>query len=92
MLDAGEAAFLQQAHRNNWQKYAASLRPEGPTGWDLCILTSSDHRQAAMYRQQLAWRRESGLLPARTEFMVLPDPAGPACRLGRGDPVCPGSR
>lgn len=76
MLDAGEAAFLQQAHRNNWQKYAASLRPEGPAGWDLCILTASDERQAAMYRQQLAWRRESGLLPARTEFVVLPDPAG----------------
>jgi fucokinase len=76
MLDAGEAAFLQQAHRNNWQKYAASLRPEGAAGWDLCILTASDERQAAMYRQQLAWRRESGLLPARTEFVVLPDPAG----------------
>jgi fucokinase len=76
MLDAGEAAFLQQAHRNNWQKYAASLRPEGPAGWDLCLLTASDERQAAMYRQHLAWRRESGLLPARTEFVVLPDPAG----------------
>src|SRR5512133_2453016 len=82
MLDAGEAAFLQQAHRNNWQKYAASLRPEGAAGWDLCILTASDERQAAMYRQQLAWRRESGLLPARTEFMVLPDLAGPQAGSG----------
>ncbi len=82
MLDAGEAAFLQQAHRNNWQKYAASLQPGGAAGWDLCILTASDERQAAIYRQQLAWRRESGLLPARTDFVVLPDPPGHAAGSG----------
>ncbi len=35
-----------------------------------------------MVRKQLAWRRESNLLPAGTEFVVLPDPEGR--RIGSG--------
>jgi fucokinase len=82
MIDGGTAAFLQQAHRNNWQQYLASLQPRARRGWDLCVLTANDSRQAAMYRRQLDWRREAGLLPAHTEFVVLPDPAGR--RIGSG--------
>ena len=78
----GAAAFLQQAHRNNWQQYLASLRPDARRGWDLCILTASDERQAAMYQRQLDWRGAAGLLPARTHFLVLPDPGGR--RIGSG--------
>ena len=82
MIDGGAAAFLQQAHRNNWQQYLSSLRPGARHGWDLCILTAGDERQASMYRRQLDWRREAGLLPARTQFLVLPDPDGR--RIGSG--------
>jgi fucokinase len=82
MIDGGSAAFLQQAHRNNWQQYLASLKPETRSGWDTVILTASDERQAAMYRRQLEWRAASGLLPARTRFQVLPDPGGR--RIGSG--------
>ncbi len=46
------------------------------------MLTASDERQAQMYRQQLAWRRAAGLLPAGTQFLVLPDP--PGRRIGSG--------
>ena len=35
-----------------------------------------------MYRRQLAWRRDAGLLPQQTEFLVLPDPGGR--RIGSG--------
>ena len=82
MIDGGAAAFLQQAHRNNWQQYLSSLRPGARHGWDLCILTAGDERQASMYRRQLDWRREAGLLPVRTQFLVLPDPDGR--RIGSG--------
>lgn len=82
MMESGSAAFLQQAHRNNWQQYLASLRPDARSGWDVCVLTASDDRQAAMYRRQLDWRREAGLLPARTQFLVIPDPGGQ--RIGSG--------
>ena len=82
MIDGGAAAFLQQAHRNNWQQYLSSLRPGARHGWDLCVLTAGDERQASMYRRQLDWRREAGLLPARTQFLVLPDPDGR--RIGSG--------
>ena len=82
MIDGGAAAFLQQAHRNNWQQYLSSLRPGARHGWDLCILTAGDERQASMYRRQLDWRREAGLLPVRTQFLVLPDLDGR--RIGSG--------
>jgi fucokinase len=84
MIDGGAAAFLQQAHRNNWQQYLAALQPRARPGWDLCILTANDARQAAMYRRQLDWRREAGLLPGHTEFLVLPDPPGAGRRIGSG--------
>lgn len=84
MTSAGVTAFLQQAHRNNWQRYLAALKPSGGArrGWDICVLTASDERQAQMYRQQLAWRHAAGLLPSRTQFLVLPDPQGQ--RIGSG--------
>lgn len=79
---SGTAAFLQQAHRNNWQRYLSSLDPRTCSGWDVCVLTASDERQAAMYRRQLAWRRQAGLLPPRTRFLVIADPGGQ--RIGSG--------
>ena len=48
MID-GSALFLQQAHRNNWQQYLASLQPGSALGWDVCILTASDERQAGTW-------------------------------------------
>jgi hypothetical protein len=81
-VDTGNVAFLQQAHRNNWQQYLASLKPGSRVGFDVCVLTASDERQAIIYCRQLAWRREAGLLPARTHFLVIPDPAGR--RIGSG--------
>ena len=82
MMDTGSITFLQQAQRNNWQRYLASLQPGSAVGFDVCVLTASDERQAAIYRRQLDWRREAGLLPARTRFLVIPDPAGR--RIGSG--------
>lgn len=76
------SGFLQQAHRNNWQMYLSSLQPQASAGWDLCVLTASDERQAAMYRRQLELRREAGLLPRRTGFEVVADPQGR--RIGSG--------
>ncbi len=82
MTTIGTTAFLQQAHRNNWQRYLASLQPGARRGWDICVLTASDERQADMYRRQLDWRRAAGLLPHGTQFIVLPDPQGQ--RIGSG--------
>ncbi len=82
MTHTGTTAFLQQAHRNNWQQYLSTLQPGAQQGWDICVLTASDERQAEMYRCQLDWRREAGLLPAGMHFLVLPDPGGR--RVGSG--------
>src|SRR5690242_19724314 len=82
MERASEAALLRQAYANNWQQYQASLQPSGRGGWDVCILTASDERQAAMYRRQLEIRRESHQLPLRTRYLVVADPGGQ--RIGSG--------
>ena len=81
-IETGSAAFLQQAHRNNWQQYLVSLQPGSTLGWDMCILTASDERQAGIYRRQLELRREAGLLPSHTRFEVVADPEGQ--RIGSG--------
>lgn len=78
----GATAFLRQAHRNNWAQYLAALRPGARPGWDICVLTASDERQAEMYRRQLDWRQAAGLLPHGMCFLVLPDPGGR--RIGSG--------
>ena len=82
MTQSGTTAFLRQAHRNNWEQYLASLKPGAQQDWDICVLTASDERQAEMYRSQLDWRREAGLLPHGMQTLVLPDPGGR--RVGSG--------
>lgn len=83
---SGSQAFLQQAHRNNWQRYLAQLSPGTTTrplaSWDYCILTAGNARQAEMVEHQLEMRRCAGLLPATTRFCVVADPEG--LRIGSG--------
>ncbi len=82
-LDNGALALLQQGYRNNWQQYLAALEGSGGArGWDVCVLTASNRRQAQAYEAQLEARRSGGLLPAGTRFLVLPDPDG--LRIGSG--------
>lgn len=82
MSDLTTVEFLQQAYQDNWQQYLASLKPQPHVGWDVCVLTASDERQARMYRGQLDWRRTTGLLPTKTRFLVVADPDGQ--RIGSG--------
>src|SRR5512136_1232282 len=82
MADHTNVEFLQQAYHDNWQQYLASLQPTTKLGWDVCVLTASDERQANMYRGQLEWRRTTNLLPAQTRFLVIADPDGQ--RIGSG--------
>jgi hypothetical protein len=42
MTDLTHVDFLQQAYRDNWQQYLASLKPNARLGWDVCVLTASD--------------------------------------------------
>ena len=81
-IEDGGLALLQQANRNSWQQYLASLHSDATGGWDVCVLTASSEQQATMYRRQLDLRREAGLLPSRTRFLVIADPPGQ--RIGSG--------
>ena len=42
--------------------------------WDVVLVTASSERQAALYRDEIERRRQTGMLPEETEFLVVPDP------------------
>lgn len=44
--------------------------------FDILILTAANEAQANGYREQLAWRRDIGLLGPATSFEVVADPGG----------------
>jgi len=50
--------------------------------YDICVITAANNHQAEGYRKQLEWRKEQGLLPKETQFLVYPDPQGK--RIGSG--------
>ena len=81
-VENGSTAFLRQAYSNNWRRYQESLLPAARSGWDVCVLTANDERQAELYRSLVQSRWSAGLLPQHTQFVVLPDPDGQ--RIGSG--------
>jgi len=50
--------------------------------WSAVILTASSERQAERYREEIQRRRREGKLPAKTRYLVAPDPGGR--RIGSG--------
>jgi fucokinase / fucose-1-phosphate guanylyltransferase len=42
--------------------------------WDVVIVTASSARQADLYRDEIQRRGSAGMLPASTQFLVVPDP------------------
>ena len=42
--------------------------------WDVVIVTASSERQAALYRDEIQHRRQTGMVPEDTQFLVVPDP------------------
>lgn len=74
--------FLQQSCIDAWTEYERQLRSKRAILWDYVVLTASNEEQAAVYRSELSYRLERGLLPARTKYLVLADPEGK--RVGSG--------
>ena len=42
--------------------------------WDVVLVTASSERQAALYRDEIERRRQTGMLPEEAQFLVVPDP------------------
>ncbi len=74
--------FLQQSCMDAWEDYQRSIRKNSFPAWDYVVLTSSNEAQAESFREQITYRRKQGVLPGRTEYIVLPDPEGK--RVGSG--------
>lgn len=72
--------FLRQSYIDSWSEYQNWLERE--KGWDFIVLTASNEAQALGYRQEIAWRKAQGYLPAGCEYLVLADPDGK--RVGSG--------
>ncbi len=79
-MNVAISLFQKQSYEDAWQTYQEQLN--GGLVWDFVVLTASNEEQAAGYRRQLEHRISKGLLPAKTEFLVFPDPEGK--RVGSG--------
>ncbi len=74
--------FLRQSYLDAWDDYLRSIQKNSFIKWDYVVLTASNEEQAQSYRMQIARRVERGLIPASTQYVVLPDPQGK--RVGSG--------
>ena len=74
--------FLRQSYLDAWEDYRRSIRKSSYAQWDYVVLTASNEAQAMSFEEQIAWRRDKGVLPKNTRFLVIPDPEGK--RIGSG--------
>lgn len=74
--------FLSQSYKDAWDDYNRSLTRANFALWDYVIITASNDFQAEGFNAQIKARQDSGLLPAKTHFAVVPDPEGK--RVGSG--------
>ena len=74
--------LLRRSYQAEWEDYERSLYQCDAVQWDHVILTASNDTQAEVYREQIRYRQEHGLLPSATVYTVLPDPEGK--RVGSG--------
>lgn len=81
-IQKDEKPFLRQSYLDAWEDYGRSIRKSSYAQWDYVVLTASNEAQAMSFEEQIAWRREKGVLPKNTRFLVIPDPEGK--RIGSG--------
>ena len=66
--------FLQQSCLDAWSEYERQMKNSRAIIWDYVVLTASNEEQAGIYRREIAYRLRLKQLPARTKYLVLPDP------------------
>ena len=74
--------FLQQSCLDAWSEYERQIKNRRAIIWDYVVLTASNEEQASIYRSEIEYRLRLKQLPARTKYLVLPDPEGK--RVGSG--------
>ena len=74
--------FLQQSCLDAWSEYERQIKNRRAIIWDYVVLTASNEEQANIYKNEIEYRLRLKLLPARTKYLVLPDPDGK--RVGSG--------
>ena len=74
--------FLQQSCLDAWSEYERQIKNCRAIIWDYIVLTASNEEQASIYRSEIEYRLRLKQIPARTKYLVLPDPDGK--RVGSG--------
>ena len=74
--------FLQQSCLDAWSEYERQIKNRRAIIWDYVVLTASNEEQASIYKSEIEYRLRLKQLPARTKYLVLPDPDGK--RVGSG--------
>lgn len=81
-MKALTSLFLAQSYKDTWEDYERSISTSGFLGWDYVVLTASNEHQAEGFRAEIEERREAGVLPRGTKFLVVSDEGG--VRVGSG--------
>ena len=74
--------FLQQSCLDAWSEYERQIKNRRAIIWDYVVLTASNEEQANIYKSEIEYRLRLKQIPARTKYLVLPDPDGK--RVGSG--------
>ena len=74
--------FIEENYLEAEKTYLESLHGTSGALWDYVAITASSEKQARGYRAQLEYRLAHGMLPDKTEYLVVADPEGK--RVGSG--------
>lgn len=74
--------FIEENYREAMREYELMLSGAEVPRWDYVAITASSDAQASRYREELSYRLERGLIPAKTKYIVVADPDGK--RVGSG--------
>ncbi len=74
--------FIEENYLEAQRTYSEALNGVSGELWDYVAITASSEKQAEGYREQLGYRLHHGVIPSKTEYLVVADPEGK--RVGSG--------
>ena len=74
--------FMRETYKDSWMYYKQTLEKNYENVWDWVVVTASNDEQAEFYESEISSRKNAGLLPQKTKFIVVADIKGK--RIGSG--------
>ena len=82
MMKNYKETFMRETYKDSWMYYKQTLEKNYENVWDWVVVTASNDEQAEFYESEISSRKNAGLLPQKTKFIVVADIKGK--RIGSG--------